>query len=61
MNIIKFLKKLFEPNECYCQCHFGGHKNSYTPKGGVRQVSCEHCTTAEPVKSLGKWGTAVPV
>ena len=54
------LLQLFEPDDCYCRCHFGGYKRGTVIKGGYEIVCCEHCSTRERVAESGKWGTAIP-
>jgi hypothetical protein len=62
--MFKWLKDLFKPVECYCQCHTGGFDKNAVLKGSSVQVSCEHCSPNEVFdkncKVATKWGTKVP-
>ena len=56
--MFKWLKDLFKPIDCYCQCHFDGYQ-PYAVYRGIRQISCDHCCKHLKIRKKSfKWGTA---
>jgi hypothetical protein len=60
MKILDYIKDLFKPVDCYCQCHFGGFDKNAVEKGSYRVVTCKHCLKVKVNPKIKKWGTAVP-